>query len=318
MVRQLTLILAVATIAAAAGAQNSQYIYFSTRFAETAASGRGGHINDLAAPTHPLVMGFGYVNEAAVLNTPGLAVVRPGVPNMTPISTSVLDAADCSPPPMVVDFMEISEHPATRPRGRRHRQRRPLQRHDQRLEHRNADELRGHRRRVGPVPARGPRREPARGVLLGVPRLAGNALGYRGTRDHRGRRVPAPGGAEPLPAPSTPQPPIFFLRQAHLETFFGMAPGTGAAIDTDGFCVDQSNGDIYISFDGASGTNALPFTGTFLSAPATLIDRAGPRRRHLPDPRERVHAVGPVRHRHQSAAEPHPAHLHRRPTSRRW
>src|SRR5262245_3532276 len=113
MSRSLSLLLIVALLAPAAAAQNSQYVYFSTRFAETPRSGRGGHITDLAAPTHPLVMGLGYVNEAAVLNSQGLAVVRPGVPNMTPISGQGCQTPpNCPPPPpQVVDFVEIANIP---------------------------------------------------------------------------------------------------------------------------------------------------------------------------------------------------------------
>jgi hypothetical protein len=271
MTRITLALVAAGCLTAAAAAQSSQYLYFSSRFAETPQSGRGGHIADLAPPTNPLVMGFGYVNEAAVLNSNGLAVVRPGVPNMTPIVQLGCPTPPLCPPPPppVVDFMEIANVPQFN-----------LETGDT-----NANGLYNDTTNGSPTGTSAnlagidavwvpfPPSNRAAGLhecFLSVFGDSAGASGYRGASITEADVFLLPAAPNTYPLPSTPQPPVFFLRQADLEVFFGMAPGTGNGIDTDAFAVDQATGDVYVSFDGVSATNPSPFTGAFLAAPATL------------------------------------------------
>jgi hypothetical protein len=272
MVRSISALALVGMLAAAVAAQSTQYVYFSTRFAETPTSGRGGHQSDLAAPTHPLVMGSGYVNEAAVLNSQGLAVVRPGTPNMTPLAQQACQTPPLCPPPapMVVDFQEIANIPQF-----------DLEMGDTNGNGLYNDTTNGMNTGTSanfagidavwiPFPPAN-RAANLHECFLSTFFDSPGTMSYRGTAITEADVFLLPAAPNFYPAPSVPVPPVFFLRQADLETFFGMAPGSGGAIDVDGFCVDQATGDVYVSFDGASATNANPFTGTFLSAPATPV-----------------------------------------------
>src|SRR5262245_38589307 len=212
-----------ALLAGAAAAQNSQYVYFSTRFAETPVSGRGGHIADLTAPTHPLVMGLGYVNEAAVLNSQGLAVVRPGVPNMIPISgQGCATPPFCPPPPpMVVDFQEIANIPQF----------------DLEMGDTNGNGLyndttngQGTGTQVNfagvdavwvPFPPAG-RAANLHECFISTFFDSPGTMGYRGAAITEADVFLLPAAPNFYPLPSAPVAPVFFLRQADLEVFFAM------------------------------------------------------------------------------------------------
>ena len=262
MRRTFLIALAAIAFATATSAQNSQYVYFSPPLR------RGSRLRP-QRPTerqHPAYAparhGVRLRQRSRRAQLPGSRRRQAGRAQHDPdLALRMLDAAEL--PAAASDGRGLHggcQHPAAQPRVRRHGQRRPLQR---------GGELRGRRRGLGAVPSAS-RAANLHEMFISAFSDSPGALGYRGTAITEADMMLFPAAPNLYPLPSTPQAPVFFIRQSQLEVFFGMAPGTGAAIDTDGFCVDQSNGDIYISFDGASGTNALPFTGTFRSAPATL------------------------------------------------
>jgi hypothetical protein len=265
MARIVTVLALAASFVCCAGAQTTQYVYFSTRFAETPASGRGGNIVDLAPLTNPLVMGFGFVNEAAVANSNGLAMVRPGFPNKIPISLQGCSNPPFCPPPAaaVVDFEEIANIAQFN-----------LENGDTNGNALYNDTTNGSPTGT-PVNMGGidcvwvpnPPANRAAGihdVFISLFGDSAGAMSYRGTALTEADVFLLPQAPNFYPLPSTPTAPIFFIRQSHIEAFFGMTAGTGNTIDVDGFCVDQSNGDIYVTFDLLA-----PFTGTFKTGPST-------------------------------------------------
>lgn len=265
----------------AAAAQNGTYVYFSTRFAETPLSGRGGFVVDGNPTTVPVpVFAPGTVNEAAVMNANGFAFVRPGVPNKWPLSF-----VQGTVPPPVTDFVEVSNFPQINllmgdtdndgqyneggsfpncVTGANPPCPKPTTTY---TNFAGVDAL------YVPTPPVG-RNASIYDCFISTPSDSNGTGGYRGTAVTEADMIMFPKATNPYPAPSAPQQPIFFIRQSHLEIFFGMAAGTGNAIDTDAFAVDETNGDIYISFDGTSSTVATCFTGTFLTAPGVSTTAA--------------------------------------------
>lgn len=275
----------VAFLAVNLVAQNGTYVYFSTRFAETPLSGRGGYVVDGNPTTIPVpVFAAGTVNEAAVMNSNGFGFVRPGVPNKYPISF----VPGVVPPP-VTDFIEVSNFPQINllmgdtdsdgqfneggsfpncVTGGNPPCPKPTTSY---TNFAGVDAL------YIPNPPIG-RAASIYDCFVSTPTDSGGTGGYRGSAITEADMVMFPKATNPYPAPSAPQSPIFFIRQTHIEMFFGMAAGSGNAIDTDAFAVDATTGDIYISFDSPSSTSPNCFTGTFLSAPGvstTAIIHAG-------------------------------------------
>jgi hypothetical protein len=275
-VRHLAVLCLIAlTVAAPSQSPGTQYVYFSTRFVETPRSGRGGHAYDLAPPTHPLVMGLGYRNEAAVLDPQGFAVVLPGAPNMTPVPSAICPNPPACPPlpPMVVDFQEIAgaaqldlECGDTNGNGIYN-------------ETTNGSPT-GTSTNIAGIDAIWIPNPPASRAanlhecFISTFAASPGAMGYRGAPITPADVFLLPSAPNFYPAPSSPAPPIFFLRQSDLETFFCMGAGTGAAMNVDAFAVDVPTGDIYLSFDGLSPTNPAAFIGSFFTGPGIATTAA--------------------------------------------
>ncbi len=257
--------LVIALLATTVFAQQPQstYVYFSTRFSETPASGNGGFISDLHAATFPTPQfGAGYVNEAVAMNSPGVAVVRPGVPNKARYAQQVGVPGCPNNIPCVTDFVEVVNFPQlnvicgdTDNDGL----------YNETANFAGVDAL------YIPFVPEG-RAVTIHEMFVSTFSDSVGTGGYRGAAIKRADMVLFPASTNLYPLPSIATQPIFFIRQADLEVFFGMAPGTGNTMNTDGFAVDQSNGDIYISFDGQTSSNATAFSGAgFFDAPGSFL-----------------------------------------------
>ncbi len=238
-------------LAALAAAQNVRTVYFSSRFTEVPVSGRTGDINSNGAscvPTPTFNPPFNTV-ESGVINAPGVGYVEPGIPNVTVYGSS--------PALPATDFVEIFNFP----------------------------QLNVY---LGDADGDGVQNEGSSGSnFAGVDEIwipasllasgrhntmhemfisswsdASGTQGYAGAAITEADMVLYPAATNGYPAPSTPGTPVFFIRQADWEAFFGLAaPSNG--IDVDGFTVDESNGDIYASFDAAiSGVQLRTAPGT--------------------------------------------------------
>ena len=263
-------------LAALAAAQNVQTVYFSSRFTEVPVSGRTGDINSNGAscvPTPTFNPPFNTV-ESGVINAPGVGYVEPGIPNVTVYGSS--------PALPATDFVEIFNFPQLN-------------------------------LYLGDADGDGVQNEGSSGSnFAGVDEIwipasliaqgrhntmhemfisswsdAPGTQGYAGAAITEADMVLYPAAANGYPAPSTPGTPVFFIRQADWEAFFGLAaPSNG--IDVDGFTVDGSNGDIYASFDAAiagvqlrTAPGAAPVAmtlhqGAIVRIPGTAYTPAGP------------------------------------------
>ena len=272
-------------------------LYFSSRFTETPASGRGGFITALAPNCFPSpTFGSGVVNEALVTNSPGLNAVIPGVLNTT---------IPNSPPPgmMTTDYVEISNIPQIQTI-------------------------------LGDIDGDGIAHECADFPGIDAIHIVNPELGrmntmhemfvstYRSTSGSCGHSVGTQGyigtGIEPAdlvlipsapnyyPAPSVPGTPIFFVRRAQWETLLGL-PST-LALDIDAFTVAPS-GDIYFSVasehpgasiiitPGGAPVSTTLNRGDILRVPAAAYTPSGPfgvMTAPVPGMVERVYASGDV------------------------
>jgi hypothetical protein len=255
--KNLMMPLAIALLSILASAttysQNQTTVYFSTRFAETPASGRGSYIVDSTAPCVPIpIFGIGYVIESAVSNSPGVCYVTPGSINSTVVNS-------LPPGVQITDFVEIA----------------------------NAPQL---QLIIGDTDSDGTYLECANFPGVDAMHILAPAVGrpnnihemfistFRSTSGNCGHAVGTGGytatGIEPAdlvllqkaanayPSPSTPRPPVFLIRRAHIEALLGLA-APFPAMDVNAFARDESNGDLYVSFNAMiTGANVITSPGT--------------------------------------------------------
>lgn len=255
-----------ALIAASALAQGTGTAYFSTRFAEVPQSGRAG--DNASAPTVPCggintpgPLG-NYKVESAIANSEGLSYVQPGVLNMTIPFTGSPGAGV-----QTTDFVEVMNFPQW----------------ELIIGDLDADGIPTESSNFPgidaiyiPTPPGGHPNRPLNIHEMFVSSFSDSSgsQGFLGAGITEADMVMLPRAANPYPVPPTQVAPIFFVRQAHWETFFGL-PAPNNAIDVDSFAVDEATGDIYVSFDGAGGTNNVAFAGAvFRTSPGGPLQPA--------------------------------------------
>lgn len=236
-------------------AGQSSTVYFSPRYTETPASGRGGFIQDSAAPCLPTpVFGTGFVIESAIANPQGVCFITPGVLNTTVVNTL--------PPQMTNDFVEVSNFPQFN-----------LYLGDMDndgLAHESTN-FRGVDAMYIPTPAVG-RPNNIHEMFVSCWSSSSGNSGYLGDTIEESDMVLLPSAGTPYPVNSTGNTPVYFLRRADWITLLGFT-STSSGLDVNAFTVDQSTGDIYCSFDNStiSGANLVLSPGT--AAVATTITR---------------------------------------------
>lgn len=212
-----------------------QTIYFSTRYTECPRSGRAGDQLSLTPICGAgMVLGGSYIVESAIANSPGISYVQPGVPNAT-IPNSL-------PATVVTDYVEISNFPQF----------------NLLIGDLDSDGLMDESTNFPgvdaiwvPAAANG-RPNNLHEMFISSHTDSVGAAGFIGVNITEADMVMLPRASNVYPMPSTPVAPVFFIRQAHFEAFFGLT-AVNNSIDVDAFAVDQSNGDIYVSFDGTAG-----------------------------------------------------------------
>ncbi|MSR75903.1 MAG: hypothetical protein EXS14_10595 [Planctomycetes bacterium] len=253
-------------------AAQGETVYFSTRFTECPASGRAGDQNSLTAPCGPqLFFGTQFIIESAIANSPGISYVQPGVLNATvPLSL---------PANVVTDYVEMINFPQF----------------NILIGDLDADGIMDESTNFPgvdaiwiPTAANG-RPNTIHEMFVSSHTDSVGASGFIGVNITEADMVMLPRAPNVYPMPSTPAAPVFFVRQSHWEAFFGLlAPNN--TIDVDAFAVDQSNGDIYVSFDGTVGiplamvkiapaTAAVAITitrGDIIRIPGTAYTPVGP------------------------------------------
>ncbi len=239
--RSMFLLSSVVCLAASAIAQDST-VYFSSRFTETPASGRGGFINDTSAPCLPTpLFGIGFVIESAVSNAQGVCYVTPGVVNTTVVNSL--------PPQMTNDFVEVSNFPQFN-----------LYLGDMDndgITHESTN-FRGVDAMYVPSPAVGRPNNIHEMFVSCWTSSSGNA-GYLGDTIMESDMVLLPAASSYYPVNDVAGSPVYFLRRADWITLLGIG-STSSGMDVNAFTVDQSTGDIYCSFDNSSIAGAMLIT----------------------------------------------------------
>ncbi len=276
---------ALVLLVGAAAAQSTQTGYFSTRFTEAPASGRAGFLGSLTAPCNPANLGqFGtsFAVESATANSPGISYVQPGVPNVTvPFISPTLPPGNPMPGSMTTDYVEVVNFPQMNliigdldgdgiP--------------DESNSFSGVDAL------WIPTPGFG-RPNNIHEMFISPfsdSAFVGNGGGFLGVTITEADMVLLPAASNVYPAPSMRQAPIFFIREADWVVLLGL-PAPNSTIDVDAFCVDESTGDIYVSFDGTAGiANAQVRLAAGAPAVVTTITRGDiiriPGSAYTPDP----------------------------------
>jgi len=263
--------LAVLPLAAVAVAQDSS-VYFSTRYAETPNSGRGGFIVDQASPCLPTpVFGIGFVIESAVANSQGVSYVTPGV-----LNTTILNDPQSG---MTNDFVEVSNFPQYN-----------LYLGDMDgdgVAHESTN-FRGVDAMYIPTPAFG-RPNNIHEMFVSVWSDSSGSTGYTTGGITESDMVLLPSAATDYPVDSPSQPLVYFIRRADWITLLGLSAGFSGGIDVNAFTVDQVTGDLYCSFDNGSiagaslilspGTPPVPTAitrGDIIRIPAAAYTPSGP------------------------------------------
>ena len=268
--RTATLVFSALALAASAVAQDST-VYFSTRFTETPASGRGGFINDTAAPCLPTpLFGIGFVIESAVANAQGVSYVTPGVLNTTVVNSL--------PPQMTNDFVEVSNFPQFNLY---------LGDMDQDGITHESTNFRGVDAMYIPTPAMG-RPNNIHEMFVSCWSSSTGSSGYLGDSILESDMVLLPAAAAFYPVNDPGVAPVYFIRRADWATLLGV-PSTTSSLDVNAFTVDQTTGDIYCSFDNSTitgtmlvtspGGGAAPITltrGDIVRIPAAAYTPSGP------------------------------------------
>lgn len=226
--------LALAGLASQLEAQlpTSQLLYFSTRFAETPFSGRGGNITGGAPVCFPSpTFGGGFVIESNVTNSPGMNYVLPGVANATIPSSN--------PPQQTVDFVELANFTQFNL---------VIGDLDADLRPNESSNFGGVDAMWVPFPAPG-RPANMHEIFVSSFNDSSGSAGFLGDSITEADMLLLPSASNPYPLPQAQTAPTYFIRQSDWEILFGMTPGTGNSIDLDAFTVDPSNGDIYASFN---------------------------------------------------------------------
>jgi hypothetical protein len=212
-----------------------QTVYFSTRYTECPQSGRAGDQLSLTPICGAgMVLGGNYIVESAIANSPGLSYVQPGVLNATMPNTL--------PANVVTDYVELSNFPQF----------------NLLIGDLDSDGIMDESTNFPgvdaiwiPSAANG-RPNNMHEMFISSHTDSVGAAGFIGVNITEADMVMLPRATNVYPLPSVPAAPEFFIRQAHFEAFFGLtAPNN--SIDVDAFAVDETNGDIYVSFDGTAG-----------------------------------------------------------------
>ncbi len=258
MTKSLRLAIILASVGSALAAQ-SQSVYFSTRYTETPASGRAGFLLSGTAGCNPPSLnqnGGSVIVESGVMNSPGVAFVEPGVLNS-------YIPAPAPPNTLTTDFVEVANFPQFNLMiGDLDADGIP----DEVANFAGIDAL------YIPFAATG-RRNNIHEMFVSSfsDHPSAGAGGYYGTGITEADMVLYPAATNIYPAPHTPQPPVFFVRQTDWEAFFGIA--TNNTLDVDAFAVDAV-GNLYVSFDGSASYSIqgalLKTTAAGVAAPTAI------------------------------------------------
>jgi len=230
-------------------------VYFSPRYTETPASGRGGFISDAAAPCLPTpVFGNGFVIESAIANPQGVCYVTPGVLNTTLVNSL--------PAQMTNDFVEVSNFPQFNLY---------LGDMDNDGVPHESTNFRGVDAMYVPTPSVG-RPNNIHEMFVSCWSGSSGSAGYLGATIEESDMVLLPAAGTAYPVNSPAGTPVYFIRRADWITLLGFV-STSSGLDVNAFTVDQSSGDIYCSFDNSTITGAMLITSPGGSPATTTITR---------------------------------------------